>query len=76
MNAIFLRTLTNGVEAVFCMMGFYYYTLIRDTFDRNMVWMTFAITISFLVRSSSLIGWIPLILIEVFKSWNKFIMVV
>jgi hypothetical protein len=63
MNYIFLKTLTNGVEAVFCMMGFYYYTGIKDRFDKNMALMTFAITISFLVRSSSLIGWIPLVLI-------------
>ena len=68
MNNIFLKTLTNGVEAVFCMMAFYYYTIIKPKFDRNMAVMTFAITIGFLVRSSSLIGWIPLILFQIMQS--------
>ena len=75
MNYIFLKTLTNGVEAVFCMMGFYYYTSIKAKFDKNMALMTFAITLSFLVRSSSLIGWIPLVMIQIFRSWDWFIAV-
>jgi hypothetical protein len=68
--------MTNGAEAVFCMMAFFYYFKLKYVsynedkqksaikyikFDRNMALMTFAITISFLVRSSSLIGWLPLI---------------
>jgi hypothetical protein len=75
MNHIFLKTLTNGVEAVFCMMGFYYYTSIKAKFDKNMALMTFAITLSFLIRSSSLIGWIPLILLQIVRSWDWFLAV-
>jgi Alg9-like mannosyltransferase family len=33
-----------------------------------MILMTFAITIAFLIRSSSLIGWIPLALASIFSS--------
>lgn len=32
--------------------------------------MTFAITIAFLIRSSSLIGWIPLALASIFSSYS------
>jgi hypothetical protein len=37
--------------------------------------MTFSISIAFLVRSSSLIGWIPLALIQLFTSVDSFLAV-
>ena len=65
-NEIFQKTLTNGVESVFCVMGLYYYSKLRPQFDKNMALMVFAITIAFIVRSSSLVGWIPLALFYLF----------
>jgi hypothetical protein len=38
-----------------------------------MVKMVFAITLGFIVRSSSLVGWVPLALFYVFKSWDYFV---
>ena len=38
-----------------------------------MILMTFAITIAFLVRSSSLVGWIPLAIYKMFQSWPYFV---
>ena len=59
-NEIFQRTITNGVEAVMCMIAFYYYSSIkyqkdkgssRIVFEKNLAAMTFAITLAFLIRS-------------------------
>ena len=72
-NQIFLKTLTNGVESVFCTIGFYYFSILKPKFDFNMCMMTFSITIAFIVRSSSLIGFIPLALFRLFQSWDYFL---
>lgn len=65
-NDIFTKTLTNGVESVFCIMALYYYSKLKPKFDRDMILMVFAITLAFIVRSSSLVGWIPLALFNMF----------
>lgn len=39
-------------------------------FEKNMALMTFAITVAFLVRSSSLVGWIPLAMVAIFQGPN------
>ncbi len=79
-NEIFGRTMTNGAEAVFCMIAFYYYFNLKYAdfnisknqyflfFEKNMALMTFSITMAFLVRSSSIIGWVPLALIYILSS--------
>lgn len=65
-NQIFTKTLTNGVESVFCTMAFYYFAILKPKLDWNMIMMTFTITLAFIVRSSSLIGFIPLALYRIF----------
>ena len=65
-NQIFSKTLTNGVESVFCQMAFYYFARLKPKFDRDMALMTLSITLAFIVRSSSLIGFIPLALFQMF----------
>lgn len=78
-NEIFSRTMTNGVEAVLCIIAFYFYSSIKYkkahskqeysiVFDRNLASMTFSITLAFLIRSSSLIGWIPLAIFKIVSS--------
>lgn len=37
-------------------------------FEKNMILMTFAITVAFLVRSSSLIGWVPLVIFQIMNT--------
>jgi hypothetical protein len=76
-NELFSRTMTNGVEAVLCMVAFYFYSKLtykKKTlcYDRNLAWMTLSITLAFLIRSSSLIGWIPLALVSIFSTPNIF----
>ena len=66
MNEIYGKTLTNTPEAIFCLVGIYYYNRLKPKFDKNMILMTLSITLAFLIRSSSLIGWIPLALIKMF----------
>jgi len=72
-NQIFLKTLTNGIESVFCTLGMYFFINLKPTFDFNMIMMTFSITMAFIVRSSSLIGFIPLALFRIFESWDFFL---
>ena len=67
--------MTNGVEAVLCMVAFYFYSKLTYkkktlTYDRNLALMTFSITLAFLIRSSSLVGWIPLALVAIFSTPN------
>jgi len=72
-NEIFGKTLTNGAEAAFSMCGLYYYSLLKPRFDRNMALMTFSISMAFLVRSSNLVGWIPLAMLKLFSSVDYFV---
>jgi len=47
---------------------FYYYLNIKPKiFDKSLSFLTLAITLSFTVRSSSIVGYIPLALIAIFK---------
>lgn len=67
-NEIYSKTFTNGVEAIFCVIAMYYYNRLTSKFDRSMIFMTMSITIAFIVRSSSIIGWIPLALSHIMQS--------
>lgn len=73
MNEVLLKTLTNGAESVFCMMAIYHYSCLVPKFNRNMVLMTMAITLGFIVRSSSIIGFIPLALFKIFSHKDYFL---
>ena len=72
-NQIFSKTLTNGAETAFSMAGLYYFGKIHDSLDRNMVKMTFFITLAFIIRSSSIVGWIPLALFKMLSSFSYFV---
>ena len=72
MNEIFSKTMTNGAEASLCLAALYYYNNIKPKFDKNMVLMTICISLAFIVRSSSLIGFIPLALSKIFQSFDFF----
>ena len=67
-----LKTLTNGVEAVLCVIAFYYYSCLKPKFNKDMAMMTTAITLGFIVRSSSIIGWIPLAIFRIFSHKDYF----
>jgi hypothetical protein len=67
-NLIFSKTLTNGAESAFSMCGLYFYSKLGAHFDKNMAYMTLSITLAFIVRSSSAIGWVPLALLHFFSA--------
>ena len=54
--------MTNGAESAFSVAAFYYYTRLRPEFNRDLKLMTWFITLAFILRSSSLIGFLPMIL--------------
>lgn len=73
--------MTNGVESVLCSVAFYYFTRLtykKDKnnkndhliFDANLGLMTLAISVAFMIRSSSLVGWVPLALAKIFSTKN------
>lgn len=71
-NLIFQKTMTNGAEAVLCLAGLFYYSKLNISkslnYSSDLVKMTACITVAFLVRSSSIIGWVPLALWTVVKT--------
>ena len=73
-NDYVLRTSANGVEGNLMFVVFYYYLNMKPKlFDKNLLRLTLAITLSFAIRSSSIVGYIPLALISIFQDFNYFI---
>ena len=74
-NEFMIRTFSNAVETVFQVIAFYYFLKVTNRFDKNIVLLTFLLTLSFMIRNTSPIGWPPLILIKIIKdrSWLPFI---
>ena len=72
MNEIFSKTLANGAETSLCVAALYYYNNLKPKFDKNMILMTLSITFAFIVRSSSLVGFIPMALYKIFSSFEYF----
>ncbi len=75
-NELIIRTFSNSVETIFQIIAFYYFLKVTKKFDKNIVKLTFLLTISFMIRNTSPIGWPPLILIKMMKdrSWIPFIL--
>lgn len=61
-NLIFQKTMTNGAESTFSIAALYYYTRLRPEFNRDLKLMTWFITLAFVFRSSSAVGWLPIII--------------
>jgi hypothetical protein len=73
-NDYVLRTSANSVEGNLMFVVFYYYLNIKPKiFDKNLSLLTLAITLSFTIRSSSIVGYIPLALIAIFQDFNFFV---
>ena len=62
-----VRTLANSVEQTFTMVSFFYYLEQRDKFNKNTIILTALITISFMMRNTSPVGWVPLLAIKVLR---------
>lgn len=75
-NELIIRTFSNSIETIFQIIAFYYFLKVTNKFDKNIVKLTCLLTISFMIRNTSPIGWPPLILIKIIKdrSWIPFIL--
>jgi hypothetical protein len=69
-----IRCFGNSVETILYIMAFYYYYKIKNKFDKNMVIFTLIVTVAFMMRCTSPIGFIFLIIYKLFskKSFKCF----
>lgn len=66
-NELIIRCFTNGIEAILSIVALHYYLRIGNKFDRNIAIFTVQITLSFVMRNTSPIGWLPLVIIKIIK---------
>lgn len=64
-NEYIIRCFTNGLEQIFNVIGFYFFIDQRDRFNLNTVILTALISLAFMMRNTSPIGWIPLLAYKV-----------
>jgi phosphatidylinositol glycan class B len=62
-----IRTLTNSLEQMFTVVAFWYYLDQKNKFCFNTIILTALISIAFMMRNTSPVGWIPLLAIKVFR---------
>ena len=60
-----IRCFTNAVEEILSVIAFYYFLDQKNRFNMRTVILTTTITLSFMMRNTSPIGWIPLLAIKV-----------
>mmetsp|Transcript_38951 Transcript_38951/g.59219 ORF Transcript_38951/g.59219 Transcript_38951/m.59219 type:complete len:170 (-) Transcript_38951:1261-1770(-) len=76
-NNYVLRTSANSVEGNLMFVVFYYYLNVKPKiFDKNLSLLTLAITLSFTIRSSSIVGYVPLAVIIILRDWRFFLPIV
>jgi hypothetical protein len=66
-----IRCFTNTLEKVCTVVSFHFYMEQKDKFDSNTIIFTFLLTIEFMMRNTSPVAWIPLIMIKIFRD-NSF----
>lgn len=64
-NELMIRCFTNTIETIFHIIAFYYFLNVRYIFDKNAAIMTALISLSFMMRNTSPVGWIPLLIYKV-----------
>ena len=58
------RCFTNSIEQILSVIAFYFFLKEGSTFTANTVFLTALITIAFIMRNTSIVGWIPLLAIK------------
>jgi len=66
-NEYIIRTFTNSIESIFQTIAFYYFLKVSNKFDKNIIILTASLTIGFMMRNTSPIGWPPIILIKILR---------
>jgi len=64
-NEMFIRCFTNTIETIFIIVAFYYYLNVKNRFDKNTVILTALVSLATLMRNTSIVGWIPLLIHKV-----------
>ena len=64
---LIIRCFTNGIEQILTTVAFYFYLDQTNKFNRGTVVLTALITVSFMMRNTSPVGWIPLLAIKVLR---------
>ena len=59
-----VKCFTNAVEQILSVIAFYYFLDQKDSFNTKTALLTSTITLSFMMRNTSPIGWIPLLAIK------------
>jgi hypothetical protein len=74
-NVHIIRCLANSVETVIYIVAFNYYYEIKDQFDKNIIIFTILIVVSFMMRCTSISGFIFLVLYKIIKekAWCAFL---
>lgn len=67
-NEYIIRCFTNGLEQIFSVIAFYFYIDQNRSFSVNTVVLTALISLAFMMRNTSPIGWIPLLAYKVLFS--------
>ena len=75
-NEQIIRTFSNSIESIFQTIAFYYFLNVTNKFDKNLIILTAALTVGFMMRNTSPIGWPPVLAIKILrdKSFIPFIL--
>jgi len=66
-NRFIIRCFANSVESTIHLVVFYYFYDITSRFDKNLTIVAFALALATSIRNTSIIGWIPLLLVKMFQ---------
>ena len=61
------RCFTNSLEQILSVIAFYYYIKQDNKFTKTTIILTALITVAFIGRNTSIVGWIPLLAIKVIQ---------
>lgn len=64
-NEFMTRCFSNSVETILYIIAYYYFLGVRDKFNINTAIMTALISLSFMIRNTSPVGWVPLLFYKV-----------
>jgi hypothetical protein len=62
-----IRPFTNSIEEMLTIIGFYYYLKVDNKMSKDTAIFTAVVSLQFMMRNTSPIGWIPLLCVKVFR---------
>ena len=66
-NSLISRPFTNSIEEILTIVAFYFYQKVDKHLSLNTAIFTALVSLQFVMRNTSPIGWIPLLFIKVFR---------